>query len=157
MLWKVPPAVKVYEALGALGDERVEIEQDGKRAKVHSSSRKKYYTVTYDDTKNAIMTNDNGSYWQGYLGYPAIAFLMKIGVLTYAKEHAEFLAGIAWKDINTKHKNDFPKTIQEVEETIRTKGGDIATLRTDVNSILLQIEVLHLVHLGKKIAPPQGY
>lgn len=50
---------KIYEALGAVFDGRVEI--DGNRAKVYSSSGNKYYDVGVDPDKNAIMANDSGS------------------------------------------------------------------------------------------------
>ena len=42
----MPPLAKVYEALGAIGDRRVRIE-DGQRASVTSSDGAKIYTVTY--------------------------------------------------------------------------------------------------------------
>ena len=29
----------------------------------------------------SITANDNASYWQGYLGYPAVAVLLAIGAL----------------------------------------------------------------------------
>ena len=73
MRWKNPPKIKVYEALGCIADNRIEVNEN--EAKVYSSSREKYYTVKYD--RNSIMSNDNGSYWVGYLGYPSIALLMK--------------------------------------------------------------------------------
>jgi hypothetical protein len=56
------------------------------------------------------MVNDNGSFYKGYLGYPAIAFLMSIGAIQYPAAIAEEFI-IAWKDINTKFKNDFDKTL----------------------------------------------
>src|SRR3989339_2007322 len=110
MKWKHPPIIKIYEALGAVADGRVEV--GGNTAKVFSSSGNKFYDVSYDKEKNAIMANDNGSYWKGYLGYPAIAFLMKTGVLSFDEKTASLLENIAWKDINQKFKNDFDKTLE---------------------------------------------
>ena len=82
MKWKVPPRVKVYEALGAIADGRVmEVSEMG--ARVKSSEGNKIYTVTYRVETNTINANDNGSYWQGYMGYPAIAFLMTTGRLAF--------------------------------------------------------------------------
>ena len=80
--------------------DRVEVLEN--TAKVYSSTRNKYYDVVYDPNNQAIMANDNGSYWKGYLGYPSIAFLMKIGVLSYDQNIGESLKDIAWKDINQK-------------------------------------------------------
>ena len=70
-----PPTMKIYEALGAVADKRLEI--TGNTAKVYSSSKGKFYTVTYDSATNAIMSNDNACYFVGYLGYPAIAYLLQ--------------------------------------------------------------------------------
>ena len=72
--WKMPPIVKVYEALGAIGDGRVRIE-DSRRAFVTSSDAGKTYEVESSADPPEIASNDNASYWQGYLGYPAIAVL----------------------------------------------------------------------------------
>src|ERR1700733_3253094 len=62
MKWKQPPVIKIYEALGAVADGRVEV--SGDTAKVYSSTGNKFYDVTYDPAEQAIMTNDNGSYWK---------------------------------------------------------------------------------------------
>jgi len=65
MLRTPPPLIKIYEALGAIADQRIELIQGlFVEAKVYSSSREKYYTVTYDAANKAIMLNDNGSYWK---------------------------------------------------------------------------------------------
>ncbi|MFH1472824.1 MAG: hypothetical protein ABIF06_00195 [bacterium] len=113
MKWKHPPIIKIYEALGAVADNRVEI--SGNIAKVYSSTGNKFYDVSYDSQANAIMSNDNGSYWKGYLGYPAIAYLFKIKTLEYKSEFGDLLKGIHWKDINKKFKNDFNKTFSRDE------------------------------------------
>lgn len=111
--WKVPPRIKVYEALGCMADGRVkEITETG--ARVVSSEGNKIYTVIYDEKTRTIGANDNGSYWQGYLGYPAIAYLMIQKKLSYDEGLAQSLKGISWKKINTKYKNDFAKTEAEI-------------------------------------------
>ena len=95
--WKLPPKIKIYEALGCLADGR--LKEINSQIRVYSSSGNKYYNVTYDQSKQAIMANDNGSYWQGYLGYPAIAYLMSVEELPFDQKFAEGLKDIAWKDI----------------------------------------------------------
>ncbi len=155
LTWKTPPIIKLYEALGALGDGRIEI--DGNTAKVYSSSRGKFYTVTYDPETSAIMCNDNGSYWQGYLGYPAITFLCAQGTISYQETWAKALSGIAWKDVNTKFKNDFDKTETYVLEKVAEQGLNTEELKKDLAVMLQSIEALHLVHLGPKTKPPTGY
>lgn len=151
--WEQPPKIKIYEALGSIADNRIEI--DVNKAKVYSSSGNKYYDVIYDPDKRLIMTNDNGSFWKGYLGYPAIAYLMKIGLLSYKTELAELLKNIMWKDINQKFKNDFDKTLEYILKSIN--DDDKKRLNNFVNLIQKEIEDLNLGLLGQKIKPPDGY
>jgi len=125
MLRSQPPIIKIYEALGAIADQRIEILKDTTSllgemwsAKVYSSSKEKFYTITYDPKNNAIMMNDNGAYRQGYLGYPGIALLFLTKKLPLNEVFAEYLKNIPRKDINTKHNNDFDATQQEIDEKI---------------------------------------
>ncbi len=153
--WKLPPKIKIYEALGCIGDGRINV--NGNSAKVMSSSGNKTYIVTYDNESNSIMANDNGSFWQGYLGYPSIAFLMAKGVVDCNKKMAKALAGIPWKDINTKFKNDFAKTENQVLEILSGKGFDKNEISVEINDIYLSLEKLKLGFYGKKTKPPLGY
>lgn len=153
MKWSPPPIIKIYEALGAVADGRVEV--SGNTAKVFSSSRNKYYDIVFDPAKMAIMANDNGSYWKGYLGYPSIAFLMKTGVLYYDDSIGNLLKGIAWKDINQKFKNDFDKTLNFILSQ-RTED-ERYIIETFVKRVDKEIAKLNLSILGKKTKPPEGY
>lgn len=155
MKWKLPPKIKIYEALGCIGDKRIEIKNN--KANVFSSSKGKYYSVKYNKEKNAIMSNDNGSYWAGYLGYPSIAFLMIKRVLKYNPKSAKALKDIHWKYINIKFKNDFKKTEKYVLELVKEKGYIITELVAEVENIFEQIKKLGIEKLGKKIKPPKGY
>jgi hypothetical protein len=155
MKWDIPPIIKIYEALGAIGDERVAI--NGNKAKVSSSSGNKFYDVEYDPAKNAITSNDNGSFWKGYLGYPAIAFLMIAGRINYDTEYANALKGIAWKDINTKYKNDFSKTIAEVHRVLGDKGVDLSEFLKVIESIAKKVKSLDIGKLENTQQPPNGY
>ena len=153
MKWKIPPDIKIYEALGAVADGRIEM--DGDTARVYSSSRNKFYDVHYDRAAHAIMTNDNGSFYQRYLGYPAIAYLMLAGEVSYDPNVAELLKGIAWKDINQKFKNDFAKTIGHI---LTGKNADEQTaIKAEVERIARQIKALDLDLLGPINKPPEGY
>lgn len=161
MKWKLPPAIKIYEALGAVADGRVEVDDKDNEgvvsARVFSSSRNKFYMVFWDEMKQAIMTNDNGTYWQGYLGYPGLAFLMKIGELEYRKEVAQSLEGIAWKDLNTRFNNRFEKTMEVVWNQTKTNGVTREELEDEVERITERLKQMKLVFLGKKLKPPKGY
>jgi hypothetical protein len=153
MKWKEAPTIKIYEALGAVADGRVELH--GRTAKVLSSSRNKSYDVTYDPETRSIMANDNGSYWKGYLGYPAIAFLLATNVVPFDARYAEYVKNVAWKDVNQKFKNDFDKTLTYILDPLSIEQraafeGYIGTLNTRLRS-------LGLNQLGKRTVPPDGY
>ena len=153
MYWIHPPLEKIYEALGALADGRVEV--DGNSARVYSSSRNKFYIVHYDPDTQSIMTNDNASFYKDYMGYPALAYLMVIGELSYESKVAELLKGIPWKDLNEKYKHDFEETIEHVfrERTIVERRA----IEDEVRSIEEQLRQKHYALLGEKVQPPRGY
>lgn len=155
MKWKLPPKIKIYEALGCIGDGRIKI--SGDEAKVFSSSGNKSYVVKYNSQENAIMSNDNGSYWQNYLGYPSIAFLMEVGVIKFNPIYAEALKEIAWKDINTKFKNDFEKTAEHIHSVLLVRKIFLDDFMREVENIYYRIKELDLNMLGEKIKPPEGY
>lgn len=153
MKWKQPPSIKIYEALGAVADGRVETTETS--AKVFSSSRKKFYAVQYHSDNHSIMANDNGSYWRGYLGYPAIAFLLATGELEYKENLANLLKGIAWKDLNQRFNNDFDQTLAHIQSSL--PGTEREELLNYVSTLEKQIIALNLTALGKKMLPPEGY
>jgi hypothetical protein len=101
------------------------------------------------------MTNDNGFFWNGYLGYPAIAFLLKKGILSYDEDTAKILENIKWKDINQKFKNDFDKTLDFILSLLTATQKDMLTVL--VQKIDKEIADLDLSLLGKKVKPPEGY
>lgn len=150
--WKMPPIVKVYEALGALGDGRVRIE-DGRRAFVTSSDAAKTYEVETSADGREIASNDNASYWQGYLGYPAIAVLLARGLYRAPANVTDALAGVAWKELNRKFKNDYAKTIAEVEKQLEQSGHDPDAVRSEAESVLSFLGALGPVR-GKRTRPP---
>src|SRR3989338_6471911 len=137
MKWKLPPKIKIYEALGCVGDKRIEI--NGIGAKVFSSSQGKFYSISYDKEKNAIMSNDNGSYWVGYLGYPSIAFLMLKGKIKWSNKLAEGLKDIPWKDINVKLKNDYKKTEEYVLKILQERGFQKSEVLVEIKSTFEEV------------------
>ncbi len=153
MYWTHPPKIKVYEALGSVADGRIKI--SGNSAEIYSSSGNKFYTVNYDPAAQAIMVNDNGSYYKGYLGYPAIAFLLITGVLMYSPKAAQMLKGVAWKDINVRFKNDFDRTLQFILS--KKSQEEVRELEGEVEQIDNQLKELKFKVLGKRVKPPEGY
>ena len=153
MKWKHPPIIKIYEALGTVADGRVKIDQN--KAKVFSSSGNKYYDVVFDKESRAIMSNDNGSYWRGYLGYPSIAYLMSVGEISYSNDVGNILKEIPWKNLNQDFKNDFDKTLKYIEYSVGKENSlKLAELAKKVDS---ELQSLGLKMLGKRIIPPEGY
>ena len=150
----MPPIIKLYEAFGCIADGRIEMMPFS--AQVFSSSRAKFYTVIWDGNDH-LMCNDNGSFWQGYLGYPAIAFLCLKGLLPYSEFAANALKDIAWKDINENNKNDFGKTLDEVRKIVTARGVDFSSVQADVETTYAAMRFMPFHLLGNKLKPPQGY
>jgi hypothetical protein len=126
---------KVYEALGALGDGRVRLD-DEYRATVLSSDGSKTYLVETRPGSREISSNDNASYWQGYLGYPAIAVLLARGLMPPRQDVIAALAGIPWKDLNSRFRNDYSRTIEEAVERAERAGIDRGEIAAEVEAVL---------------------
>ncbi len=150
--WKMPPLVKVYEALGAIGDGRVRIE-DSRRATVTSSDGSKTYEVETSPDGREIASNDNASYWQGYVGYPAIAVLLARGFYHPPENVTGALAGVAWKELNRRFRNDWARTIAEVEKKLEQAGHDPDAVRSEAEAVLSFLRALRPVR-GKRRRPP---
>ena len=139
----MPPKAKIYEALSAVADQRVSI-TGPTAAQVQSSSHDKLYDVEWSDDISEITSNDNASHWQGYIGYPIIAVLLKIGKLSFNIHIAELLAGVPWKVINDQFKRDYDKAINHVLDQIEEKGGNRTEIGQEVEKIYEQLSTLGL-------------
>jgi hypothetical protein len=91
------------------------------------------------------------------VGYPMIAFLMKIGKIDYNHKIADVFKDIHWKDLNTKLKNDYSKTEAFILEIAEKKGISSIEVKQEVDKIFAQIKLLELEQLLPKIKPPIGY
>jgi hypothetical protein len=131
--WKMPPLIKVYEALGAIADGRVRLVDD-RRALVTSSDGSKTYEVELEG--RVIAANDNASYWQGYLGYPAITMLIARGLLQPDPAAMAALRAIPWKELNRRFHNDYARTLGEVADRLATNGADPATIDAACAAVL---------------------
>lgn len=152
--WKYPPRTKIYEALSAIGDGRVKL-KEGQQAEVESSGRSKTYVVEWSDDLRAITSNDNASYWQGYMGYPIIAVLLLLGRLNFKKETADLLSGIPWKQINKQFRNNYDKALDSVLDQLEVNGVDPQTITAEVDRIMAQVEALELEKLPRRKPPPR--
>jgi hypothetical protein len=147
--WKLPPKSKIYEALSAIADNRVNITSET-GALVTSSSLDKIYTVGWSEDFTQITSNDNASYWQGYIGYPILTVLMVKGKVNFDRRITEHLAGIPWKKINKQFKNNYDEAIESVLDSLEEKGVDTKTLRKEIERIMTQLEQLSLKKMPKR-------
>jgi hypothetical protein len=133
--WKMPPLAKVYEAIGAIGDGRVTFESP-QRATVLSSDGAKSYLVEIAEDGRTIGSNDNASYWQGYLGYPAIAVMLLRGLYQVRDDVITALTGVPWKQLNTRFRNDYVRTIAEVTRMAQERAADPALISAEAQAVL---------------------
>ena len=155
MIWETPPIAKVYEALGTIADYRLEIK--GNKAKVYSSTKSKFYNIEYTSEKNEISCNDNASFYVGYLGYPAIAFLMQKSILPFNESFAKSLKGIPWKDLNQKNNNNFDKTVEDINYNLKQRRQPFEEIETFAKTVIAKIKELKLNKPAKLPTPPKGY
>ena len=153
--WKLPPKAKIYEALTAVADGRVKLKSD-ETAEVLSSDGTKTYIVEWSADLGQITSNDNASYWQGYIGYPIIAVLMALGRLDFDIRAAQALSGIAWKQMNRRFRNHYDKAVDSVLLNLDVEPGLRQTVVSEVDKIFNQLETLDLEKLPRRRRPPKG-
>jgi hypothetical protein len=154
--WLPPHISKIYEALSAIADKRIEFVGENE-AHCTSTSRGKYYTITYDPKSNSIMSNDNTSYYTPNLSYPMIAFLMMKDVVKYDQSLLAPLQDIPWKDINQKFHDDYNLGLDYYFYNHFPKNLSAEDFKQKIESIYTFTCSLKLNHLGKKTKPPSGY
>lgn len=151
--WKLPPPAKVYEAFSALADGRVRIEEPG-RATVRSSAGDKTYAVEWTGDFEAVSSNDNASYWQGYLGYPIVAVLIAVGKVEADETATKALAGIGWHALNDRFKRDYEAAVARVLAGLAERGDDPARVAREVERVMVQLSALKLERAGRGRRPP---
>ena len=155
-MWKLPPKAKLYEALSAVADGRVQTEEPG-RATVRSSVGDKVYSVRWSSDGRSFSSNDNASFWQGYIGYPIIAVLLVVGRLPYNPEFGNWLRGVQWKVLNEKHRRDYDKAVEEVLQMIQVNGRSPDALIGYVNALYGDLAALNLERARSSKTPPKGH
>lgn len=151
--WKLPPRAKVFEAFTAVADGRVRLTGAGS-ATVTSSSGDKTYDVEWSDEGRLLSSNDNASYWQGYLGYPALAVLLVRGALRADEAAVGALAGVPWHDLNKRSRRDYEAAVALVLAGLAERGGDPALVEREVAAVLDQLASLDLQRAGRGRRPP---
>jgi len=151
----MPPKAKVYEALSAVADKRVSL-TGATTAQVLSSSRDKTYDVAWSEDISEMTSNDNASYWQGYIGYPIIAVLLQIGKISFNPQIAQRLADVPWKSVNEQFKRDYDKATNHILDEIEARGGSRTELAQEVERIHEQLNSLQLKRSQRRRRPPKG-
>lgn len=137
---KLPPIEKVHEALSALADNRIYMEQNS--ASIDSSDYTLRYNVVWEDNNTLFKSNDKATYWQGYPGYPIIAVLLELGIITYDKDVLKYFKEINWKALNTKHKRDYKAAVDESLSNYSSEELDY--INKQINSIFKSLSELDL-------------
>ena len=148
---KVPPIEKIHEAYSAIADGRIILRDT--EADVSSSDLTKQYLVKWQD--ETYSSNDNASYWKGYVGYPIIAVLMLQGKLSYDKEIAEHFKGINWKKLNTEHKNKYSEVVKQIMEELNMSGVDCARINDEIDKVYKEIAQLTINIKRSSLRPPK--
>lgn len=147
----MPPVEKIHEAYSAIADGRVTMRDS--EADVMSSDYSKAYLVKWKD--ETYSSNDNASYWKGYLGYPIIAVLMLQNRLSLDKEIADYFKGINWKKLNTEHKNVYSEVVKEIMSDLKTKGVDCERIDAEINKVYKEMEQLTISTKRSSLRPPK--
>lgn len=151
-LWKMPPPAKIYEALGAIADGRIHLE-DTAHASVISSSGDKTYTVEADFATHVVSANDNASFWQGYLGYPAIAVLILLGLYDPTPETLSALAHVPWKQLNITYRNDYNRAVEDVLTRAAANGSNCDAIRAEAEAVYEALRA-YGPRRGRRLRPP---
>lgn len=137
MKLKLPPRIKVLEALGAVADGRVKMLGPG-RCEVLSSEGDRVYHVEISGRR--VYSDDNGTVYRGYVGYPIIACLMAEGRLPTDPQLAEKLKTIPWRKLNEQYKK-----YEEVLRHIYTERAiDRAEAERYIDAVLKQLAQMQL-------------
>jgi hypothetical protein len=153
--WRLPPKAKVYEAFSAVADERVH-HAGPTTAEVVSSRGHKTYVVEWSGDFATVSSNDNASYWQGYLGYPIIAVLLSRGRLRADEAVIRSFAGIPWHDLNTRFKRDYDAAVDHVLDMLQVSDPDRADIVAAADGVMAQLAALDLQRVGRGRRPPKG-
>lgn len=140
-----PPRIKVLEALGAIADRRIKI-IDEKSCRVTSSLGDKEYYVYVDLERGVAYSDDNGTKYRSYIGYPIIAFLMLKGYLPYNERIAKGFKGIDWKILNERYKK-YSIVERIVKKLANSRGIETKEIDLFVNEIMSILRRLKLKKL----------
>jgi len=125
-----PPRIKVLEAIGAVGDGRIRMVGANKALVTSSTSEKEYTVVAVKEGADTfrVFSNDNGTVFKSYIGYPIISLLILMGELPLDNTIAKALSGIPWKELNEKYQK-----YAVVENTVVSRAERLGVPRTTID------------------------
>ncbi len=111
---EMPPRIKCLEALSAVWRGRVNRLGPNEFEVTSSRGEKKYRVLIKGDS---VYSDDNGTIYRGYVGYPIIAALIISGVIPNNERLGRAISDIAWADLN-----ESLKSYRKVEEKVKAKA-----------------------------------
>lgn len=142
---KLPPIEKIPEAYTAVEDDRIKLFDD--YAIVKSSNNEKEYLIKWEN--NIYYSNDNSTYWQGYIGYPVIAVLMLKNKLSLNREISKYFKNVNWNEINKNNKNDYKKSVDQILINIDSKEKEF--IYEEFDKVYEEIKNLNIELTRKKL------
>ncbi|RLG85760.1 MAG: hypothetical protein DRO18_05340 [Thermoprotei archaeon] len=139
---RLPPRVKVLEALSAISDGRIK-ELSDKEYEVTSSDGTRRYNVYVDLEKKEVFSTDNGTFYRNYVGYPIIAILMTKGALPFNPKLASALKGINWRRINELFKN-YAKVESYIKSLLKRRGIEPEEIDYFISIVMNKLRELNL-------------
>jgi hypothetical protein len=139
---KLPPRIKILEALGCIGDQRIKVFSD-KDAYVISSDGTRKYHVYVDLSTRSVYSDDNGTKLRGYIGYPIIAFLMLKGVIPIDDRLVKALTGIPWKKLNETYKH-YHIVERIIFQKLKSLNIDEKSVNIYIGKVLRILSSMHL-------------
>lgn len=125
-----PPRIKVLEAIGAIGDGRIKMVGANKALVTSSTGEKEYTVVAVKEGVDTfrVFSNDNGTVFKSYIGYPIISLLILMGELPLDNTIAKALSGIPWKELNEKYQK-----YAVVENIVISRAERLGVPRTTID------------------------
>jgi hypothetical protein len=146
---RLPPRIKILEALSAIADGRIKLLGE-KDAEVVSSDGARTYRVYVDLGRRAAYSDDNGTVYRGYVGYPIISFLMARGVLPIDERLGQALKGIPWRKLNEQYKR-YDAVMELVKAQLKDRGIPGDEVERYIDAVMERLK-----GLGLRLEKPIG-
>jgi len=144
---KLPPRIKVLEALSAACGGRVKIVND-KFCRVVSSDGTRIYNVYVDVENRIAYSDDNGTRFRRYIGYPIIAFLMCKNIVPIDENVGKIIRDVKWRELNEKYKK-YDLVMNEIYKILSIYGIDRKHVDNYINNVLEILKKLKLRYVEK--------